>query len=151
MSDHGDNEILEKLMSINLKQQPNTELIKMITDEKGDIVEDEVTSQLVLLARKLQRNQVTKRQVNRVVVINFYSTETSDRKKLKKVFSLDVDTKDTVNELIVKIEAERVKKELGLNHTISSFTYAGARMSGLLHDYSLKTGESIIYNLTKQL
>ena len=70
MSNHGDNEILEKLMNMNLKEQTNKELVKMITDEDIDEVEDEVTSQLVLLARKLQRHQITKTHVNRTVKID---------------------------------------------------------------------------------
>ena len=47
-------------MDLDLKTQPNKELVKMITDDEGEEIEDEVESQLFLLAKKLKRQRVTK-------------------------------------------------------------------------------------------
>ena len=60
---------------------------------------------------------------------------------------MDVDTNDTVDELISKVSAERVKKGFDKNCTVSYLTYAGTRMSGPLKAYNLKDSEVINYAL----
>ena len=110
-------------MNLNLKEEPNAELVKMITDEEGEEVEDEVTSQLILLARKLKRNEITQTQVNmpqapvfsfaaRMVKINFYTTK--DRAPIYK-FTMDVDLNDRVDQLILKVQTKRVGKHVNAN------------------------------------
>ena len=156
MSNHHDNEILDTLMNVNLKQKPNKELVKLITDQEGDEIEDEVTSQLILLARKLQRNKITKAQVlhlNPKVSDAIYYDNLSARRSVKfhralythgapiYMFTMDVDSNDTVNQLIEKVQTR-------IHGTVSNLKYDGRLMHPeklLKNAYFLKNGDSIVY------
>ena len=70
----------------------------MITNEEGDDVEDEITAKVFLLAMKLKRNKTTK--ADQTVELYFCLENV-----LK--FSFNINTSQTVDQLIKQIQAYR--------------------------------------------
>ena len=134
-----DKEVGECVLNLDLASEPNKHLVKMISNEKSQKVDDEIASDVFLLAMKLKRNKITKQNQPKtkpatkttptvtattsalptksglVVKINFYQNYSYVH---GIQFTLDVDTNKTVQELIYQIITK-----LKVSHTFDINVY----------------------------
>ena len=83
-------------MNLNLTTDENKSVVKLLTDDEGDEIEDEIKAKVVVLAMNLKRKKITEQPVK----IHFYTGTTW-------MFSLYVDTSQTVDQLIQQVQTER--------------------------------------------
>ena len=126
-------------MDLDLKEKQNNELVKMITNDEDDDAMDEIEALIVVLAKKLKRNKLTKQKVRSsmtapqpketrcgVKIAIYYQPDSGVR---TKSFEVTVTPNMTLTELTEAVKIGRKKTFLG-NSTASSYDVDSLKFNG---------------------
>lgn len=100
-------------MNLDLNIEPNKQLKTFIATEDNEEVDDEIASQVILLAMKLKRKNVIKTKlISKLPTPDFNSTEADSIIKLKfdtglEYICLDFNTNNTISLVIDQLNTAR--------------------------------------------
>ena len=153
------NEVFLKLVDLDLKVEQNEKLIKLISDEDIESIEEEIQFEVFKLAKKLKRKKITKSNISSLKrSSNFESQQELLRTTPSKHVSIqfccnyesnrimmifDVNTGSTVDQLTERVKAER--RARNLFSPILALKYKNELMTGSLMQYNLQDGDTICY------
>ena len=117
------NEVFLKLVDLDLKVEQNEKLIKLISDEDIESIEEEIQFEVFKLAKKLKRKKITKSNISSLKRSSKFEAQhellrTSPSKHVSIQFCcntesihimmvFDVNTYSTVDLLTERVKAER--------------------------------------------
>ena len=117
------------MMDLNLQNKRNKEIVKLITEDEGDHIDEEIEFKVFSLAKNLKKNQIINpvkpRRGTDVKSQTEPVNQSSISKKTIKInfnqnrntysdFSLEVDTELSMEELVKQIEERRVVRIISI-------------------------------------
>ena len=148
------------MVDLDLKVEQNEKLIKLISHEDIESIEEEIQFEVFKLAKKLKRKKITKSNISSLKRSSKFEAQqellrTTPSKHvsvqfccnyesiMKIMMIFDVNTGSTVDQL-----TERVKAERGVRNLLSpilALKYKNDLMTGSLLQYNLQDGDTICY------
>merc|ERR1712131_170011 len=100
------------MTKLNLRDEQNQQLIKLISDEDIDTIGEEMEFRLFQLAKGLNQKKITKSSVEALPTNQTPTTKTVVKINFKSdyfpTFTFEVDTAKSVEDLILLLESKRI-------------------------------------------